>query len=163
MEAFYPWIVFIHVVGGFVFVLGHGAAASMAIQLRQERELERVRALLDLSRNATGGLYLGLILLLFAGVAAGFVGGHWGRGWIWTALVILVALLVYMYLRASSYYAEARRLAGLEYFRNRPYPAEAPRPAELHALLQSTRPIELGAVGGLGLLAILWLMFFKPF
>ena len=92
MEAFYPWIVFVHVVGGFTFALAHGASAAAALRLRHERELERVRVLLDLSQSASGLMY--------------------------TSVVVLLA---------------------------------------------SPRPMELAAVGYLGLVAILWLMFFKPF
>jgi hypothetical protein len=163
MEAFYPSIVFVHIVGGFTFALAHGASSAVALRLRHERELERVRALLDLSQSASGLMYLSIVVLLAAGIAAGFVAGLWGRVWIWTAIVLLVLMLVFMYARAVPYYGSLRRAAGQAYFIRGPHQAEPVDIDRLNVLLASPRPIELAAVGYLGLVAILWLMFFKPF
>jgi hypothetical protein len=163
MEAFYPWIVFVHVVAAFTFVLAHGASAAVSLRLRHERELERVRAMLDLSQSATGAMYGALVVLLIGGIAAGFVAGLRGRGWIWGAIVVLVVILVFMYVRAIPYYASLRRAAGQPYFLRGPHGPEPVDMARLNVLLASARPVELAAVGYLGLVAILWLMFFKPF
>ena len=35
-----------------------------------------------------GLMYVGLLVLLAAGIVAGFMGDHWGRVWIWAALAI---------------------------------------------------------------------------
>jgi hypothetical protein len=64
----YPWIVFLHVTGGFTFVLAHGASASVAFALRHERNSERIRALLDLSPSFFNVMYLSLLVLLAAGL-----------------------------------------------------------------------------------------------
>jgi hypothetical protein len=45
----YPWLVFGHIVGGFAFVLAHGASAMCAFRLRSARDPLAVRAMLDLS------------------------------------------------------------------------------------------------------------------
>jgi hypothetical protein len=66
-------------------------SARVAFNLREEREVPRVQALLDLSKLATQGLYVAMYVLLGAGILAAFMAGFWGRGWIWTAIVILVA------------------------------------------------------------------------
>ena len=50
----YPWLVFVHLLGLFGFLLAHGASSSAAFALRRERNLERVRALLELSANSYG-------------------------------------------------------------------------------------------------------------
>ena len=163
MDAFYPWIVFVHVVGGFTFALAHGASAAVALRLRRERELERVRALLDLSQGATTVMYASLAVLLIGGVAAGFAAGLWGRGWIWAAIALLVAQMVFMYVRALPYFASLRRAAGQAYFLRSPHEPEPVDMDRLRMQLASARPVELAAVGYLGLVAILWLMFFKPF
>ena len=78
----YPWIVFLHVAGGFGFMLAHGASASVAFALRRERNLERLRALLDLSSGSFNVMYLSLLVLLAAGIVAGFMQKWWGQGWI---------------------------------------------------------------------------------
>ena len=77
----YPWIVFLHVAGGFGFMLAHGASASVAFALRRERNLERLRALLDLSSGSFNVMYLSLLVLLAAGDTAGFMQKWWGQGW----------------------------------------------------------------------------------
>ncbi len=165
MDSLYNWIVFLHVAGAFTFVLAHGVSAGVALKLRQEREVPRVQALLDLSNTATQGMYMGLLILLIAGITAAFMGALWGRGWIWTALALLVAMIAFMWVRASRYYGEIRRAAGLAYYilgKGSGAPT-APNSAELGRLLSSSRPMELAGVGAIGLLAIIWLMVMKPF
>jgi hypothetical protein len=161
----YPWLVFLHIAGGFTFVLGHGASAVASMRLRAEREPERVRALLDLSSGSLTIAYVGLLLLLVAGIAAAFGGSWWGRLWIWSSLVLLVLIAVAMYPLGSQYYAKVRHAVGLRTYQDKkddpdPVPAS---PAELDALLTSNRPGLLAGIGGVGLLVILWLMVFKPF
>jgi len=110
-------------------------------------------------------MYVGLLILLVAGITATFMAGLWGRGWIWAALALLVAMIAFMWVRASRYYGEIRRAAGLAYYilgKGSGSPT-APNTGELARLLTSSRPRELAAVGAIGLLAILWRMVMKPF
>lgn len=161
----YPWVVYLHLVGVLAFVLAHGASVMVALRLRNERQTDRIRALLDLSRTSISLMYVGLLILLVGGVAAAFGGDYWGKLWIWTSIAVLVAVLALMYVRATSYYARVRAAVGI-----RPYnaPKDAPDPApvaaaELDAILSGGRAFELTGIGGLGLLVILWLMVAKPF
>lgn len=157
----YPWIVFLHVLGAFGFVLGHGASAMAAFGLRRERSPERIAALLDQSSRSLGMTYASLLLLLLAGIAAGFAGGFWSHGWIWAAIGVLVLVLVAMYAMAMPYYKRLRIAVGIQ-----PYGAAPAEPApaqELADLLSSSVPIQLAAIGGIGLALIIWLMIFKPF
>lgn len=80
-----------------------------------------------------------------AGIAAAFIAGLWGRGWIWAAIVLLVLLFAAMYARASTWFADVRRAAGIV------------------TLTASTRPMEIAAIGYGGLVVILWLMVMKLF
>jgi hypothetical protein len=148
----YPWIVYLHVLGGFVLMLAHGSAVAMALALRRERRLERIRALLDLSRSTEGALYGSLLLLLIAGVAAGFAGSWWGSGWIWLSLGLLILLVAQMFSMGTRYYARVRQAAG-----------EPVSEAEMDRLLGAAPAIPLAASGLVILAAILWLMMFKPF
>src|SRR5258706_6078509 len=131
MEAFYPWIVFVHVVGGFTFALAHGASAAAALRLRHERELERVRALLDLSQSASGLMYTSVVLLLTAGNGGGLVAGPLGRGWMWAAIVLLVLMLVFMYARPVPYAGALRPAPGSADFIRGPH---APQPVDIGRL-----------------------------
>ena len=42
----YPWIVFIHVLGVLVFFIAHGTSMVVGFRLKGERDPARVRALL---------------------------------------------------------------------------------------------------------------------
>ena len=115
---FYPWVVFIHVAAAFLFVMGHGASMWTSDQIRRERDPARVRALLELSSRSLGLVYTALITLLIAGIAAGIMGGHFGRGWIWAAIVVLITIIVLMYALASRYYARVREAVGMRVVRH---------------------------------------------
>jgi hypothetical protein len=163
--AIYQWIVFLHVLAGFTFFMSHGASASMAFRLRQEHKLERIRALLDLSGYTIMTMFLSLLVLLVAGIVAGFVGKWWNRGWIWAALILSVAIVVLMYRYSRQYYAPVRKAVGLPYWEgNKEHPAVDPASGEeIAALIAATRPVRLAVIGYGGLALILWLMMFKPF
>jgi hypothetical protein len=161
----YPWLVLIHVVGAFTFVLSHGVSVFAAFVIRREQSPQRIGAMLDLSSMSLGGVYLGLLILLAAGIAAGFMGNHWGRAWIWVSLGVLVALVVAMYPLGSSYYARVRRAVGQRAYgdaKDAP-PPDPVGPAELAAVLSSPRPFLLAGLGGTALGLLLALMVFKPF
>lgn len=165
MADLYQWAVLAHVIAAFTFALAHGVSAGVALKLHGERELPRVQALLDLSQVATGWMYAAIGILLIAGVAAAFIAGLWGRGWIWAAIVLLVLMFAAMYARAFTWFTELRRAAGQGYYRmgKGPQPAEGPDAAKLATLTASSRPIEIAAIGYGGLVLILWLMVMKPF
>ena len=140
-------------------------AGARSLKLRKERDLERVRGLLDVSGGSLIAMYIFLLLLLAAGIVAGFMGHWWGRGWIWAALGLLVAITVAMSVLASPYYDQLRKEAGLPY-RGMKKQDPLPQPVSAEALanmLSSARPLLITAIGVGGLLVILWLMMLKPF
>jgi len=159
----YAYIVLLHVVGAFVFALAHGVSIAVSLRLSGVQDRDEMRALLSLSQLAVGGLYVGLVLLLIGGVWAGFVGNHWGSAWIWAAIGILVVITIAMYAIATPFYGRMRAAAGVT---TDPAMLERLGPigeGELATMAASTRPIALAVIGGIGLLAILWLMVVKPF
>jgi hypothetical protein len=158
------WLVFAHVVGAFTFVLAHGVSVFVALKVRGERDPARIGALLDLSRSSLTIAGIALLFLLATGIAAGFVGAFWGHGWIWVSIAILVLLFAYMSFRGTRYHDAVRHAVGsIGIYDHKATEAPAPDPAALPQLLDSPRAIELAAVGGIGLIAILYLMVFKPF
>jgi hypothetical protein len=165
MISMYQWIVLLHIVGAFVFVLSHGVAVYMAFELPKQRDSRRITALLDLSSASLNGLYVGLLLLLVGGVWAGIDGQHFNRLWIWAALVVLVAIVVAMYAIATPYFKRLRLALGQ---RVMGMAKDAPDPvplaeAEILAIAAKPPAVLLSAVGVGGLLIILWLMVLKPF
>lgn len=160
----YGWIVWLHVLGAFVFVLGHGASMIVAFRLRGQRDASQIRELLAVSQTGLIVTYVGLLVLLAAGIAAGFVGGHWGRLWIWVSLGILLGVSVLMYALATTHYGRMRAAAGSPGYEKQAAKYRPPAsPDQLPGLVDSNRPMLLAVVGGIGLVAILYLMLFKPF
>jgi hypothetical protein len=159
-----PWIVFAHVLGAFTFVMAHGVSMFVALRVRSERDPARVTTLLDLSKSAVAIAALAVLFLLITGVAAGFIGDWWGQRWIWASIVILVLLWGYMSFRGTRYLDNVRHAVGsvgvYDKKGTEPPPAD---PAAAATLLASARAMELATVGGIGLVAILYLMVFKPF
>ena len=163
----YQWLVFAHVLGVFGFLLAHGTAAAVAFALRRQREVERVRVLLDLSRGVTIVANVSLLVLLAAGITAGFMGYWWGHGWIWASLGLFILIGVTMTLLGSR---------PLNRIRQRVHAGNPSRSEtishssldtsaemQLAVLLDATHPWLLTVIGGGGLVLILWLMMFKPF
>lgn len=162
----YPWVVLLHVLGAFLFVFGHGASAYAALRLRAERDPNRIAAMLEVSATSMWGMGIGWLVLLGAGIAATFMAGLWGKGWIWASLVIFIVLTGYMTPRAASWTRQVRHAIGIKAPYGEPKDAPDPEPAtpeELDRILRSPRIFEVTVVGGVGLAAIIALMVLKPF
>ena len=161
----YPWIVFGHIVGAFLFAMSHGVAAWASVQLDKEHDPIRIRALLELMGQSLTGVYVGLLILLVGGIWAGILGGFFGRAWIWLALGLLIVIAVAMYLLATRYYGSLRTAVGM---RTMQTPKGAPDPVpvgqqELDAILAHNPSAALAGIGFGGLALILFLMVLKPF
>ncbi len=99
----YEWWVFVHVVGVFGFLASHGVSMGVLVRLRAERDPVRVDELLQLSGRTTAAFYVFLVMLIGAGIVAGFLGDWWGQGWIWGGIGTLILVIVVMYAIASPY------------------------------------------------------------
>jgi small-conductance mechanosensitive channel len=161
----YQWLSFLHILGVFGFLLAHGASASVAFALQQERNHERVRALLTLSASSYPAMYLSLLVLLVTGIITGIMGKWWGRGWIWASLFLLIAIIVAMSVLGSGKLSILRKALGLPYFeRGKAQPAVAPASTqEIDALLAKSNPMLVSVIGFGGIAVVAWLMMFKPF
>jgi uncharacterized membrane protein len=164
----YPWIVFIHVASILLFFIAHGVSMTVAFRLKREGNPERVRMLLDLSSWSLGvAPSIAFLVGLVAGVAAGIAGGWFGQAWIWISLVLLVVISAAMTPLVAARLNVIRAAAGtraINPFSRKP-PASPPSadPRELERLLAAWNPAPAALMGFGGFLAILWLMFFKPF
>jgi len=167
MTALYPWIVFGHVAAAFSFVLAHGVAVFVGFRIRREGDRARIAALLDLSAASLPMMYVSLLILIAAGLVAGAIGGWLGQLWIWAALGVLVAVSIAMSAIGSRHYLHLRHLVGASIS---PRKARGLEPLgdperverELAARLCSRVPESLTAIGGIGLLVVIWLMVVKP-
>ena len=161
----YRWIVFLHVLGAFAFVMAHGASANVAFKLRRETSRERIAALLDLSTAYFSRMYLALLVIALTGIGLGFLGNWWGQGWIWLVLVLLFSKLFSMSVMGARSFTQLRKVAGLPYFEGmKSQPAVPPAsPEEIAARAAAINPIPTAVVGFGGLALVVWLMMFKPF
>ena len=165
LTPYIGWIVFLHVLGTFMFVAGHGVSMFVVFQVRRERDRARLAPLLDLSGWSLGVAGIGLLILFISGIVAGIVLGSWGQTWLWVALVLFIVISLVMTPVGGTYLRNLRVAIG-----QRPRNAKPGDPdpvpvtdAELAAMRASRRPELLLLLGGGGFVVILWLMMFKPF
>jgi hypothetical protein len=161
----YRWIVFLHVTSAFVFLLTHGASAVVSFRLRDERDLQRIRALLELSSYPWNAMFGTLLLMLISGVVTGFMGHWWGKGWIWVSLGLLLAVSAVSWSIGTRHFNQLREATGLPWFDGRREHAASPplSPEAVVELISAGRPWLLMGIGVGGIVVITWLMMFKPF
>jgi Cupredoxin-like domain len=153
----YRWWVFVHLVGVFGFLAAHGVSMAVMFRVRRERDPQRVNELLQLSASSITAFYYSLGILLLGGIVAGFLGHWWSQAWIWAAIAILVLVSVAMYAMARPYYRRVRFVA-----RAMADGSQAVTEEQFAGVLQGPRPGWIAGIGGVGLLAILYMMMFKP-
>jgi hypothetical protein len=169
LAPFHAWIVFVHVLGVFLFLLAHGVSAAVLLRLRAERDPATVRTLVDLSSRTFLVMSIGAAIWFFAGILAGFSGNYWtsGRLWIWASLLVVVVVGGVMTPLGRSYLDRVRTVLGIETGGWRPDSGQSMAdnvdPQALEAAIMSGRPILLAAIGLGGLVILTWLMMFKPF
>lgn len=163
----YHWLVYIHVLATFAFLLTHGVSSVVALRLRRQRDPAVARAWLELntSSGVIAALYGSLLTLLVSGIISGFMGDWWGRGWIWLSLFLLIGIIVSMFLIGSRHYSQVRKALGMAWFdgRKEHQPSEPAPVEEIEALLAKAPAVTLTVIGFGGIAVILWLMMFKPF
>jgi len=153
----YRWWVFVHLIGVFGFLAAHGVSMGVLFRLRRERDPAKVNELLQLSSSSTRAFYPALGILLLGGIVAGFLGHWWSQAWIWAAIGILLVVTMAMYAVATPYYRRIRFVAqAME------GGSQAVTGQQFDEILRSPRPNWIAAIGAVGLLAILYLMMFKP-
>jgi uncharacterized membrane protein len=145
-------VVLLHVLGALAFLLSHAVSMYVSFRVRGESDRARVAQLLQLSGRSLVFMYAGLGVLLLAGIIAAFLGDYWGTGWLWASIGILVVVLGVMFSVASPFYNRMRAAA-----------TGGEATADLGQVSTTTRPFILATVGGIGFVAIVWLMIAKPF
>lgn len=159
------WLVFLHVLSAFAFFLLHGTSAAMALKLRKETELARIRAMLDLSQSTITAMAIALAMLGLTGLIMPFLIHIWDRLYIWLSIVLMLGAVVYMGVFNETHYKQLRRLVGLPYMKgNKTLPAEPPSsPEAVAAHIKNTSVVGLVIAGGVIPAVVLWMMIFKPF
>lgn len=159
------WLIFIHVLASVTFFLAHGTSAAMAFQLRKETNIDRIRAMLDLSGTTIMLMFVSFLIMGLTGLIMPFLIKIWNQGWVWLSIVLMVYVFFHMTLRNEKTYSTLRKLVGLPYRqKNKDHPAEPPASEEeIFAHIRTLSPYELAVVGYVIPAFVLWLMVFKPF
>jgi len=156
--AAYSWWKFLHVAGVIAFVSFHGVSMTAALRVRKERDRVKIATMLQLSGSSLMGMYVSLLWLVVFGVVAGIQGGFWNDGWFWIAIGLLVVAVGEMSAVARPYYQRVKEAVEVR-------PSGVPRRSdeELEEILRSPVALWNAVFGAAILLAITWLMIFKPF
>jgi len=158
----YNWLVFLHILFAFAFMLAHGVQAVAMLLFRVEKEPRRTLAFLELLPNVTSARVL-VVLMTIPGVAAAIVAGWWRQAWTWGSAIVFLVVALVMWRYGGSYFQlleEAGR--HVEDARNSGGNVDAALGAYERARL-APHSILLTLIGGIGLAVLLWLMTFKPF
>ena len=161
----YPWIVLLHIVGSFLFVVSHGASIWVVNRIARENDVRRIAALSDLSSTSLAGAYLGLLLLGVGGIWAGVTGDWFRFGWAWVSIAVFLGVAIGMYVVAVPFFKKLRvalgqRVQGMA--KDAPDPVPAAEQDTL-AIAAAAPAMLLNVIGFGGLLVVLWLMVVKPF
>lgn len=165
LTPYLGWIVFLHVVGAFLFVAGHGVSIAVIYRIRAERDPARLQAYLDLSAWSLNLAGVGLLFILLFGIIAGIVAGSWGHAWIWVSLVLFLVIGGLMTPFGGIPLSKIRVALGQRTRGMKPGdPDPVPLPIDqIVPMLDALRPGGLALIGGGGFVVILYLMMFKPF
>jgi uncharacterized membrane protein len=154
----YSWWKFLHVAGVIAFVSFHGVSMVAALRVRKERDRVRIATVLQLSGSSLMGMYVSLAWLITFGVVAGIQGDFWNDGWFWISIGLLVLAVGEMSAVGRPYYDRFTVAVEVR-------PSGVPRRSdeELEEILSSPVALWNAVFGVAVLLAITWLMIFKPF
>jgi uncharacterized protein (DUF697 family) len=155
------WLVLLHLLGVFGFLLAHGVSAFVVFRVPAEKDVNTLRTLLNISMQAQVFATISLLVLLIGGISAAFAESAWSHGWTWAALGVLVVVWGAMSGEAGRTMRALRLAVGIQ------GPGQGmgqPGTAEQIAAAQArVRPQISATIGSVGLVVLLWLMVLKPF
>lgn len=155
----YAWIRFLHILSGFAFMAIHGASIVVLYAIRKETERSRIENLLGFSAKTVIAMYSSLVAIIATGFWMGFeVPGWFGRTWYWLSIALLLATVAFMWGVARPF---GKRIRAACEIRRSGVPRVSDQ--ELTEILRSQKTNVITAIGVLGILAVLYLMTFKPF
>lgn len=155
--AWQYWL-FLHLLGVLAFVGAHGVSMFVLYRIRGERDRATIASLIAFSGQTTRPMYVSLGVLVAGGIGVGLSLHLFSQGWLWISILLLVITIALMTVTAKPYF---RRVTAACEMR----PSGVPRVSdeELELILRSGLAHVVTATGVIGLLAILYLMLFKPF
>src|SRR5690242_9930823 len=164
----YQWIAWLHVLFAFVFIFAHGVSMATAFLLPREKNIDKMKLLLDLPNITIIPFGASLLGLLVTSIYMGAAAGWWKTGWWGISFLLMIALVIWMTWYSRVIYSPIRKELGLFYMsgpstRNAPDEGKVVNMAEVERLIALSNPWLLASVGLIITAALLWLMRFKPF
>jgi hypothetical protein len=155
----FNWWKFLHLAGLVAFLSFHGVSMFVLYRIRGvDLDRTRITELISFSGLTTMPMYVSLLVLVLGGVGAGITSHiYFSQLWLWVSIGILVVTVGLMTSVAAPYFKQITAACEVR-------PSGVPRKSdeELGALLHGSTTTLITAVGSIGLVAILYLMIFKP-
>jgi hypothetical protein len=153
----FRWLLFLHIASVLALLGTHGTSITVLYRIRRERERARILDLVTLSGETILPMYVSLAAIVVTGILLGLKVHAFSLWWIWAAIAILVVVAALMGAIARPYFARVKEACQMR-------PSGVPRVSdeELLEILHASTAHVLSAIGGIGLLAILYLMIFQP-
>lgn len=161
----YPWILWLHIFASIVFFFVHGAAIAIAFRLPEEKTMEGMRTLLNITGITTPYFFGSFLLLQAFGIVLVFSADWWKQIWPWLSFALLNGMAIWMTWYGRKVYSPLRKALGMPYmtgFSKENKPVAPISMEEIHVILNKANPRMLTWVGGIISGIILWLMTFKP-
>ncbi|MGZ6544724.1 MAG: hypothetical protein ACXVEI_05380 [Actinomycetota bacterium] len=154
----WQWWLFLHIAGVLAFLGAHGVSLFVLYRIRHEGDRQKIAELIAFSGTTTRPMYHSLLVLTVGGIGTGITLHLFSAWWLWTAIVILLVTIALMTAVAKPYFRKITASCEVR-------PSGVPRVSdeELAQLLGSGEAHVITAIGGIGLLAILYLMVLRPF
>jgi cytochrome bd-type quinol oxidase subunit 2 len=155
----YTYWVLLHLLGVLGLLGTHGVSTFVMYRLRKVApDRDKITELIGFSASTVIPMYISLGVLLIGGVGAAIKVHYLSQPWILISIGILVVILIGMYALARPYFRRMTAACGIR-------PSGVPRASdeELIELARSPRAHVISAIGGGGLLVIVFMMVTKPF
>ena len=158
----YNWLVLLHILFAFLFMLGHGAHVAAMLKFRGEPDPERSKTFFSNVPDIKYVRYFTVAMGVF-GFAAAFVTPWWKAGWPWISLVVFLIIWWVMYRYGGGYYGIISNAATHLIEAKKTNTNLSAAQKEYDDARNSPQAMIVATVGIVGLAIILWLMRFKPF
>jgi hypothetical protein len=154
----YPQLlIFLHILSVMGLLATHGVSMFVLYRIREERDRRKILDFVTFSGETVMPMYVSIAAIVVTGVLAAFEFDRFGQLWLWVAIVLLFVTIVLMVLLARPYFRRVKEACEVR-------PSGVPRVSdeELREILGGPTANVISAIGAIGLLAILYLMIFKP-
>jgi hypothetical protein len=154
----YRWLLLGHLLAVAALLINHGVSMYVLFAIRDQTDRQKILDLITLSGRSILPMYISIGLIVVFGFLLAIEIDVLGAWWIWLSVIILLVVIGLMTATAKPYFARVKEACELR-------PSGVPRVSdeELQQILHSGNAGTITAIGAIGLVAIFYLMIFKPF